>query len=167
MGKTLGLLTNVRDHSHYYHHFRQITPALYYTGPILHLTYITLALYYTGPILHRPCITPALHYTVPKLHWPYITTALYYTSPKIHRHIYYTGPIIVHITLVYRNWFWRRSLFLFLMMSRTVRCDVNWYRISSFTNYPTLVYIIPVYLLPPFNLTTNHGQNSRYFRPCY
>ena len=61
MGKTLGLLTNVRDYYHY--HFRQdrcITPALYYTGPILHWTYITPALYYTGPIVHRPYITLAL-----------------------------------------------------------------------------------------------------------
>ena len=72
-GKTLGLLTNVTDH----YHFRQITPALNYTGPILHRPYITPALYYTGPILHRP---------------------------------------ILH---------------------------------------------------QPFNLTTNYGQNYRYFRPCY
>ena len=30
----------------------------------------------------------------------------------------------------------------------------------------TLVYITPVYYNPTFNLTTNHGQNYRYFRPC-
>ena len=35
-------------------HRPYITPALYYTGPILHQHYITLALYYTGPILHPP-----------------------------------------------------------------------------------------------------------------
>ena len=33
------------------------TPALYYTGPLLHRPYITPALYYTGPTLHRPYIT--------------------------------------------------------------------------------------------------------------
>ena len=74
-GKTLGLLTYVTDSSHS-HQFRQITPALYYTGPLLHRPYITLALYYTGPILHRPFITPALYYTGPILHRPYITPAL-------------------------------------------------------------------------------------------
>ena len=47
-------------------------------------------------------------YTGPKLHQPYITPALYYTGP--------------------------------------------------------LLYWL---LLPTFNLTTNHGQNYRYFRPCF
>ena len=50
-----------------------------------------------------------------------ILTTAFYCQPRSPWHLFYQ-----------RNWFWRGSLFIFLMISRTVRCDVKWYRIRQF-----------------------------------
>ena len=80
------------------------------------------------------------YYTSPIVHWPYITLALNYTGPKLH------WPYIT-LALYYTG------------------PILYWPYITLV--HIALVYITPVYYNPTFNLTTNQGQNYRYFRPCF
>ena len=101
-------------------------------------------------VLHRPYSTPVLYYTGPIVHRPYSTPALYYIGPIVHQPystlaLYYTGSIL--------HWPYITPAL---------------YYTSPILHRPniTVVLYYTCLLHSTFNLTTNHGQNYRYSRPC-
>ena len=80
------------------------------------------------------------HFLDRLIHRPYITPALYTQA------LYYTSPIL-HRPYITPALYYTGPI-------------LHWPY-----NTPALYYTC--LLLPTFNLTTNHGQNYRYFRPCF